>query len=118
MPMSSPHICNHIGCKELTRTTYCITHTADKAIQRKTAYGRYNTNRQTTTAQGYGSDWNKLSLWYRSMHPLCEQCLASGITTPVALVHHKAAVKENKSLRLDIGNLISLCKKHHREAHQ
>ena len=64
---------------------------------------------KTTKERGYGNDWRKLSERYRAENPLCERCTQHGRTTPAEHVHHKVKIREAPHLRLDWGNLISVC---------
>ena len=69
-------------------------------------------------------EYRKLRETHIMRHPLCEMCLQDGIITPVQDVHHKRPFgwalneEEQISLLLDPDNLISLCKKHHKEVHR
>ena len=72
--------------------------------------------RGSATDRGYDTAWRKTSLAYRRDFPLCEHCLAEGRTTPVDDVHHIAPIRLRPDLRLDRGNLVSLCRQCHKIA--
>lgn len=66
-----------------------------------------------TSARGYDHRWRKLSEDYRIRNPLCEDCDAQGRTTPAAEVHHIVPINQDPSKRLDVNNLVALCKQCH-----
>lgn len=59
--------------------------------------------------RGYDSTWEKVARLKVSNNPLCEQCEREGKLTPTRMVHHKIPVDIRPDLRLDPGNLESLC---------
>lgn len=69
------------------------------------------------------TSWKKLRQWYLMQHPLCELCEQEGITTPAEDVHHikspfsYSTDMQIKTLLLDEGNLMSLCKACHGKIH-
>ena len=76
------------------------------------------------SARYYNShQWKLLRKWYIITHPLCEECLAQGISTVATEVHHRAEFMNGKDdaerwqLLLDETNLESLCKMHHQQIH-
>lgn len=64
-----------------------------------------------------GAAWRRLARWYLARHPLCEQCLAEGRTTPAEAVHHIIPVEEAPDKALDVSNLRALCARHHALVH-
>ena len=78
-----------------------------------------------SSAKYYNSKaWHILRNLYIREHPLCELCLKEGKTTPAEEVHHINAFlngwndEAKWQLLLDKGNLMSLCKPHHKEVHK
>ena len=76
------------------------------------------------SARYYNShQWKLLRKWYITTHPLCEECLALGISTPADDVHHRVEFMNGKDdaerweLLLSETNLESLCKMHHQQIH-
>lgn len=65
--------------------------------------------------------WEKRSIAFRKMHPLCERCLKKGILTKSTCVHHKEHISEENYQNADIlygeDNLEALCDKCHAEEH-
>lgn len=67
--------------------------------------------------------WKVLRNNYIRLHPLCEECLYKGISTPAEQVHHKKEFLSGKtdderwSLLLNPNNLMSVCRKCHSEIH-
>jgi 5-methylcytosine-specific restriction enzyme A len=48
---------------------------------------------------------------------LCRECQRYGKATPATTVHHVIPIEQNKSLKLNSDNLISLCDKCHNAMH-
>ena len=65
--------------------------------------------RGSTTARGYGWDWQKVSMRYRKRHPVCEDCERAWSEE----VHHKQKQRIHKDVRLSDDNLLALCKSCH-----
>ena len=74
--------------------------THDGGYHREASDPRYHTPR-----------WIKLSRRWRMAHPLCEECLKNGRTTPVQEVHHIIPLADGGTH--DFSNLMSLCKSCH-----
>ena len=68
----------------------------------------------TTAERGYDSKWQRLSVAYRTEHPLCEDCYEQGKLTPATSVHHIEPIENRPDLRLVWSNLMALCETHHR----
>lgn len=71
------------------------------------------TERLSSHQRGYGADWRKLRLVHLRANPLCVFCLRKGITKAANVVDHIIPHKMDNALRLDPGNLQSLCKPCH-----
>lgn len=59
--------------------------------------------------RGYDRQWEKVQALKVKDDPLCGRCLDKGKLTPTQMVHHKIPVDIRPDLRLDPGNLESLC---------
>ena len=68
--------------------------------------------------QTYDYRWEKLSKYYRRMHPICERCDDAGRTTPSDHVHHVVPVLIDPSRKYDLANLVALCQACHTEIHR
>ena len=59
--------------------------------------------------------------YLKSVGGLCERCLARGLITPAAIVHHKTHLTDdnlgNPSVSLSWSNLEALCRDCHAKAH-
>ena len=74
--------------------------------------------RPGASVRGYGTDWRRLRQWYARRQPLCEDCLARDIVTPMQEVDHVRPFSgKDDPLRLDADNLRSLCRSCHRRKH-
>ena len=68
--------------------------------------------------------WKHLRHAYINAHPLCEECIIHGRSTPAVHVHHKIEFLRGDTeddrwrLLLDLNNLQSLCLKCHHKAHK
>lgn len=116
MAMQPLHFCAHMGCGELVSTRYCLTHQAEHDREQAAKQARYDKSRGSASSQGYDAKWRAVRLAYLRRHPLCEDCLAEGKTTPAVMVHHIVAIKAGGA-RLDPGNLRSQCTAHHEAIH-
>ena len=66
--------------------------------------------------------WQRLRVAYLADHPLCEECLARGVTREAVDVHHvvsfmSAEGVERIKLALNYDNLRALCKECHQAEH-
>lgn len=59
------------------------------------------------------SQWRGLRRTHISRSPLCEHCLLRGVVKKADVVDHIIERKDDDSLRLDSGNLQSLCHRCH-----
>jgi 5-methylcytosine-specific restriction protein A len=66
-----------------------------------------NDNRGSSTARGYGSDWQRLRLWFLCRNPLCKHC-----GKPAEDIDHIRPLRAGGA-RLDQANLQSLCRACH-----
>ena len=108
MPTLPPKPCHHPGCPSLVYdgSGYCADHQGDK-VER---YQR--DDRRTSSQRGYDAHWRKVRALKLRMNPLCERC---GMVAQV--VHHIKEVDARPDLRLDLGNLESLCRRCHEIEH-
>lgn len=105
MPSKPKRPCSAPGCPELTHERFCCQHAKDE----DTRYRKFQ--RDPKINHRYGSRWRKIRTAYIAAHPLCEDCLVQGRTTPVQEVHHVLPLEHGGSL--DFSNLRSLCKPCH-----
>ena len=70
------------------------------------------------------SRWKKARSMVLSRDKICQDCIARGIVTPIAEVHHIVPLESIKSvsefyrMAFDLHNLIGLCKDCHHLRHQ
>jgi 5-methylcytosine-specific restriction protein A len=70
--------------------------------------------RAASSIRGYDADWRKLRERHADAHPVCLHCLRNGIVTPMHEVDHIIPFAgKSDPLRLDPGNLQSLCRSCH-----
>lgn len=69
--------------------------------------------RGSSSARGYGSDWQKVRLLALDREPLCRFCAAKGRVTPATEVDHIKPVTLRPDLRLELSNLRPLCQSCH-----
>lgn len=70
--------------------------------------------RAKTHARGYGADWRKVRrIAMEQTNWLCVDCLQAGRTTPAIDGHHVEKIKDAPHLRLDVANVMPLCKACH-----
>lgn len=84
--------------------------------RRKDKERRYNASRPSQHQVYWSSEWRRLRDWYRTRHPLCEECLRQGRVTAAEMVHHVVEISEGGAA-LDAQNLESLCMACHNRVH-
>lgn len=111
MPRRPPHPCQHPGCGVLVygAGSRCPAHAQQQQREQ-------DQRRGSSTARGYGSDWQRLRRRKLRVDPLCEDCKEQGRATLAVEVHHKIRITERPDLRLNWENLRSLCEPCH-DAH-
>lgn len=70
--------------------------------------------RMSRSRRGYDRAWMRLRRNYLAKQPLCHDCRAKGRTTAAEEVHHIRGFRGTKDpQRLDVTNLMALCKPCH-----
>ena len=109
--------CNETGCKELIERgqTYCEKHQG--AVNK-----RYNDHRSKYDKEYIA--FYKSAAWQKKRKQalrrdgwICKDCEQEGIITVAEEVHHIIETKDDWSKRLDIDNVVSLCKSCHNKRH-
>ena len=80
-----------------------------KSIARKTV----NQLRGSACKRGYDRRWRKVRELFLKQHPLCRDCLEKEIFEPAVEVHHIQKIADRPELRMNITNLMALCKRCH-----
>ncbi len=60
--------------------------------------------------------WRKLRQWYRTNHPVCEECAALGLTVRADVVDHIISIEDGGN-PMAVSNLQSLCHGCHNRKH-
>lgn len=110
MPSRAKRPCKHPGCRDVASAgRFCTRHAGDAAAVRP--YDRW---RGSPASRGYDKDWRRVRLeaLQRDKH-LCQDCLKRNVLTRATEVHHKITIELAPYLRLDLDNLVSLCKPCH-----
>ena len=104
MPQRPPKGCRKHGCLNLTTEAhgYCTSHSS------LASWGRWQSERGSSTKRGYGYAWQKLRkvALIRDMY-LCQVCLNSGRLTPATTVDH--IIGKTDGGTDELSNLQSLC---------
>jgi 5-methylcytosine-specific restriction enzyme A len=118
MPNRPLRPCNKIGCRNLTRETYCNEH-KHLAEQRQRSrrndkeYDKYKRNQQAR-AFYHSREWELLRQAALARdHYLCQHCLQHNRITRATIVDHIVPIAVDWNRRLDISNLQSLCQACH-----
>jgi 5-methylcytosine-specific restriction protein A len=83
------------------------------------ASGFRRLNRTSSSARGYGTDWQRLRLQVLADEPLCRTCQAAGRVTEAREVHHARGFSGiHDPLRLDRRWLVPICVPCHRRESQ
>ena len=92
--------CGKPGCAGLVRNSTCSVCGPRK---------RARDTRPSSGSRGYDAQWQRVRAAQLRRHPLCEDCGERGYVTEASEVHHVVALRLG-GMRLDYGNLRSLCK--------
>lgn len=105
--MADPlRLCRVCGRVVAAGTNYCAAHTRPTTA--------VPDRRGSSGSRGYDHRWRALRAAYLRQHPLCEVCERKGKTTPAVQVHHAIKIKDDRSRRLDVSNLVAVCDPCHR----
>lgn len=90
----------------MTHEKYCEEHkpTAEQ-LQRKESDDR----RGSSAQRGYGARWQKARAGWLRKHPLCVECLASGLTVEASVIDHRVPHRGDMKIFWDNNNWQSLC---------
>jgi len=107
MPTAPSRPCAQPACPALvTHTRYCTDH-ADHSRDRDRWRG-------TAASRGYDAAWRKVrALALKRDRYLCLNCIKGDRVTPAEDVHHVAPIRVAPERRLDLNNLMSVCRPCH-----
>ena len=112
MPTRPKKPCSYPRCPELVaKGAYCEKH-------KKQEHKRLDSYRGTPKERGYDTQWTKVRAMKLQQDPLCEFCESIGKVTPAVLVHHIKTIRDRPEIRLEMENLMSLCRSCHDEVHR
>ena len=101
MPTRAPTACSYAGCRERTHERFCPRHKREE--QR-----RYDKERGSGSARGYGARWRKARKRFLIEHPFCATC-----DSFANVADHVVPHKGDKKLFWDRNNWQALCKQCH-----
>ena len=112
---AKPLIQNFIILRFLKMRRLCWCGTPSKNIP----CDRCKTKRRNEKrSEDYDHQWRVLSERFRAEHPLCHDCWENGREEPSRDVHHIIPIRDAPHRRLDVNNLVALCKKCHSDRHR
>ena len=113
MPKKPKRPCGRAGCPRFAvdGSQYCAEHKAEENRN----YNRYARNGRTVKIYS-GKRWRAVRRQYYQAHPLCEDCLLDGKTTPAEEVHHIKPLSAGGD-PYSFSNLRSLCRSCHLKEH-
>ena len=112
MPRKAKRTCSFPGCPNLSDGLYCEKHAEigeRERLEKQRKYNRYE--RDKSVVKKYDGRYRALRNLYIQQHPLCEECLKHGRTTPAEEVHHIKPVKWGGEHSFD--NFMALCQSCH-----
>lgn len=111
MPFAALRPCSAPGCRALVRNGRCPAHEAQRRSQLAKADKRPNARRRGA----YDYDWEKLRRAHLAQNPDCMKCGAPANTVDhwVAWQNGSTEEEERQAMRLDPGNLVSMCRSCH-----
>ena len=100
--------CNAAGCGTLIgiREKYCPAHASRKRVKQPFT-------KRSSTADGYGYQWQKARRVFLLNHPLCVECERQGYINAATVVDHITPHKGDRELFWNQRNWQPLCKRHH-----
>lgn len=102
MPHTPKRPCRYPSCPNLCDSgVYCKAHRKEWSQEAL---------RGGAAARGYDARWQKARKAFLSRHPLCAECLKSGVLTPATVVDHIIPHRGDRSLFWDENNWQPLCK--------
>lgn len=113
MPPRPPRPCARCSVLVTDGGSYCPAHKA-QAEQRRAIADR---ERGSPQSRGYDAFWRRVRKQALREHPLCQRCEEAGRVTAASIVHHIIAIEDAPRLRLDLANLMTLCRECHEEIH-
>lgn len=91
--------------------------------KKKRSYDNPNSNREERQKIYRLPQWRKLSKWYLTTHPWCEECLKRCVLTPSSQVHHVVSFMnyDDELKRIEVAlnpsNLEAICQSCHNRIH-
>lgn len=121
MAQKKLHVCNKMGCNNLTRNRFCEQHAYIEDAERKAINRRYNQTRTDDKEQAFykSKGWKiaRKKALARDEY-ICQDCKKLEQIVPAVTVHHIIPIKEEWNLRLIIENMVSLCESCHQRRHR
>jgi 5-methylcytosine-specific restriction protein A len=102
------------ACGRLCHETPCERCQASLPRRRWKWRSERRDNRPSRHKRGYDNDWLRLRVRVIAEQPLCARCLENGLCRPAEEVHHIVPIKVDPQLRLEISNLLPVCRRCHR----
>ena len=104
--------CAHQGCATLVPvgTVRCPAHQKHSQAQDRRFRG-------SARERGYDGQWERVRAIKLDRDPFCQRCGALGRTTAAHMVHHIVPVERDRTLRLVMSNLESMCNACHQKTH-
>lgn len=103
MPRRPGSACRRPGCAGIVRDGVC----SSCGPLRRAQQVEQDAQRGTAAQRGYGGRWQRVRAMFLRSHPLCVDCLRSGLTTAATDVHHLVAKRSGGGD--DESNLEALC---------
>ncbi len=88
---------------------YCGSYGRVRCKCRRDSVKRYDRERGSASARGYGRRWQKARRIWLARYPLCAEHLRQGETAPAEVVDHIVPHKGNMKAFWDQSNWQSLC---------
>jgi len=121
MAQKKLHVCNKLGCNNLTRNRFCELHRYIEKQEKKAIDRRYNQARTDDKEQAFYKTQGWKVVRKKALardEYLCQDCKKLGQIVPAVTVHHIIPIKEEWSLRLVIENMVCLCESCHQQRHR
>lgn len=107
--------CNHAGCRTLVTfdKKFCEKHLTTKDRNEQNDYQKRIVKDEKYIRFYNSKQWRNVSRIHKLNNPLCAECLHEGIIKKADVTDHIHELRDRWELRLESGNLRSLCHTHH-----
>lgn len=114
MPQRAGSACTRPGCAGIVRAGVCSA----CGPRARHYHSEQDDRRGTSTQRGYDAKWQRVRAIVMAAQPLCAHCAERGLTVLAVDIHHVIPIRVDAGRRLDLSNLVGLCRSCHAQAEE